>query len=62
MLHLHHGTELSELMVQEGGAVVGNIASPYILLFSTDITYEVISKGWRHSFHKSADCDRRYFD
>ena len=55
MLHLHHGAELSELVVEEGGAVVGNIASPDILLRSTEITHEVISVcGW-HIVHEPAD-------
>ena len=62
MLHLHHGAELSELVVEEGGAVVGNIASPDIHLRSTEITHKVISIGGWHSVHEPADCDRQYFD
>ena len=42
--------------------VVGNIASPEILLRSTEITHEVISIGRQHSVHEPADCDGRYFD
>ena len=57
MLDLHCGAEFSELVVQEGGAVVGNISSLDILLRSTEITHEVISIGRRHSVHKPADCD-----
>ena len=60
MLDLHRGAELSKLVVQEGGAVVGNVAIPDILLRSTEITHEVISKGRQHSVHKPADCNRRY--
>ena len=62
MLDLHRGAELSELVVEEGGAVVGNIGSPDILLRSTEITHEVIYVGGWHNVHKPADCDGRYFD
>ena len=62
MLDLHCGAEFSKLVIEEGGAVVRNVASPDILLRSTDITHEVISKGGWHSVHEPADCDGRYFD
>ena len=62
MLDLHCGAEFSKLVVQEGGAVVGNVSIPDILLRNTEITHEVISKGGRHSVHEPADCDGRYFD
>ena len=62
MLDLHRGAELSKLVVQEGGVVVGNVTSPDILLRSTEITHEVIYKGRQHSVHESADSDGRYFD
>ena len=62
MLDLYCGAELSELVVEEGGAVVSNVASPDILLCSTEITHEVISKGRRHSVHKPADFNGRYFE
>ena len=39
IINLHRGAELSELVVEEGGAVVGNIASPDIVLRSTEITH-----------------------
>ena len=45
MINLHRGAEFSELIVGEGSAVVGNIASLDILLRSTEITHEVISVG-----------------
>ena len=45
MLDLHRDAEFLELVVEEGSAVVGNIASPDILLRSTEITHEVISVG-----------------
>ena len=61
ILDLQGGKEFSELVVEEGGAVVGNIASPDILLRSTEITHEVISVGRWHSVHEPADCDGRYF-
>ena len=62
MLNMHRGAEFSESFVEEGGAVVGNIASPEILLRSTEITHEVISIGGWHSVHEPADCKGRYFD
>ena len=62
MLNLHRGTEFSELFVLEGGAVVGNVASPDILLRSTEVTHELIYVGGWHSVHEPADCDGRYFD
>ena len=62
MLDLHCGAEFSKLVVEEGGAVVSNIASPDIFLCSMEITHEVISTGGCHSVHKPADCDRQYFD
>ena len=55
VLDLHRGTELSELIVEEGRTVVGNVASPYILLRSTEITHKVISVGGWHSVHEPAD-------
>ena len=55
MLDLHCGAEFSELVVEEGGAVVGNIASPDILVRITEITHEVISVcGW-HIVHEPDD-------
>ena len=42
--------------------VVGNIASPEILLRSKEITHGVISISRQHSVHEPADCDGRYFD
>ena len=51
MFDLHRGAEFSEFSVKEGGAVVGNISSPDILLCSTEITHEVISIGGWHSVH-----------
>ena len=62
MLDLHRVAEFSELFVEEGVAVVGNIVSPDILLRCTEITHEVISVGGWHSVHKTADCDGRYFN
>ena len=62
MLDLHRGKEFLEMVVEEGGAVVGNVASPDILLRSTEITNEVISVGGWHSVHKPADCDGQFFD
>ena len=62
MLNLHYGAEFLELVVEEGGAVVGNIASSDILLRSTEITHEVISIGRRNSVYETADCVRRYFN
>ena len=62
MLDLHRGAKLSELIVEEGGAVVGNISSPEILLHNTEITHKVISIGGWHSVHEPADCDGQYFD
>ena len=62
MLNLYPGAEFSELVVEEGGAVVRDITSPDILLCSTEITYEVISKRGQHSVYEPADCDGRYFD
>ena len=55
MLDLHCGAEFSELVVEEGGAVVGNISSPDILVRITEITHEVISVcGW-NIVHEPAD-------
>ena len=62
MLNLYPGAEFSELVVEEGGAVVRDITSPDILLCSTEITYEVIYVGGWHSVHKPDDCDGWYFD
>ena len=62
IINLHRGAELSELVVEEGGAVFVNIASPDIVLRSMEITHEVISVGGWHSVHEPTECDGRHFD
>ena len=50
------------IVLEEGGAVVGNVANPEMLLHSMEITHEVISIGGWNSVHEPADCDGQNFD
>ena len=55
MIDLQHGAEFYKLVVEEISAGVSHIASPDILLRSTEIAYEVIPEGGRHCVHKPTD-------